>query len=197
MQDRPPGRAGVEHAGRDRVVAAAGRPVLQQGAGQAGLAQRRVELAGLEQALDPLPRVDRPELAAGQPGDDVVAQLGLLQRRQDDGRAVARLGLGQRLADLQDRVGADDGEAPVVQVQLAGAGPGAGGVQADDQGARGPSGGRGRPRSRSWWGVSGGAAIRATPPPAPASRSGRGDRGRPRPSTGPRAGRSRRPSSRR
>src|SRR5206468_7549943 len=105
----------------------------QQGPGQAGFAQGRVELAGPEQALDALPGVDRPELAAGQAGDDVVAQLGLLQGRQDDRGAIVGLGPGQRLAELQGGVGADDRVASAVEVDLGFAPPGASDVEADDQ----------------------------------------------------------------
>ena len=47
---------------------------------------------------------------------------------------VSGLGVGQRLADLQDRVGADHGEPALAQVQLAVALPGARGVQPDDEG---------------------------------------------------------------
>ena len=107
-----------------------GGAVRQQRLGQAAVAERRVELPRLEEGLDPLPGVDREELAAGQAGDDVLAQLGLLQRGQHHGRPRQGLGVGQRLADLQDRVGADHGEPALAQVQLAVALPGTRGVQA-------------------------------------------------------------------
>jgi len=45
VEDRSPRRAGIEHSGGDRVVIPVRRLRLQQGACQAGLAQRRVELA--------------------------------------------------------------------------------------------------------------------------------------------------------
>ena len=110
------------------------RRLRQQRLGQAAVAERRVELPRLEEGLDPLPGVDREELAAGQAGDDVLAQLVLLQPGQHHGRPRQGLGVGQRLADLQDRVGADHGEPALAQVQLAVALPGTRGVQPDDEG---------------------------------------------------------------
>ena len=62
-----------------------------------------------------------------------MAQLGLIQGRQDDRGAIVGLGPGQRLAELQGGVGADDGVSSAVEVDLGFAPPGARGVEADDQ----------------------------------------------------------------
>ncbi len=134
VEDGAPGGGGVEHAGRDRRILARRAAVRQQRLGQAAVAERRVELPRLEEGLDALPGIDREELAAGQAGDDVLAQLALLQPGQHHGRPRQGLGVGQRLAHLQDRVGADHGEPALAQVQLAVALPGTRGVQPDDEG---------------------------------------------------------------
>ncbi len=78
--------------------------------------------------------VDGEQPAAGQPGDDIVAQVGLLQPGQQDDPAPRLLGVPQRLADAEDRVGPDDPSPAEVELHLVRPGPGGGDVQADGEG---------------------------------------------------------------
>ena len=75
--------------------------------------------------------VDGEEAAAGEAGDDVVAQIGLLQAGEQDDPVVAALGVPEHLTNPEDRVGPDDLGLAELELHLAGTEPGCGDVQAD------------------------------------------------------------------
>ena len=86
--DRTPDRPAVEDPCRDGRIAVR-RGVLDQGLGDRRVADRAVEFLGLEQGAEAGPVVDGEQAAAGQPGDDIVPQVGLLQLGQQDDPALA------------------------------------------------------------------------------------------------------------
>ena len=128
-----PDRPAVEDARRDGRVAV-GRGVLDQGLGDGRVADGAVEFLRPEQGAEGGPVVDGEEAAAGQPGDDIVPEVGLLQAGQQDDPALRLLGVPQRLPDPEDRVGPDDSGLAEVEFHLVRPGPGGGDVQADGEG---------------------------------------------------------------
>ncbi len=70
-----------------------------------------------------LPEVGGVEPAAGQPAQDIAADLPGVERGQDDDRDAALLGLGEGLADLQDAGGGDDPVAAAAALDDLRAGP--------------------------------------------------------------------------
>ena len=160
-----PDRPAVEDARRDGRVAV-GRGVLDQGVGDGRVADGAVEFLGPEQGAEGGPVVDGEEAAAGQPGDDIVPEVGLLQAGQQDDPALRLLGVPQRLPDPEDRVGPDsvavgerDDVGPTLRVKR-------GGCDQHQKTERGrPAVQRGRPASQRHGAEPAGRAWRPTSPP--------------------------------
>ena len=111
LEQPAPGCLGVQKTARYRGVTDFGLRVEQRPRRPlVTFDQARVDVVGLEPFLHELPRLDREQLAVGEPRAQIVAQLGRRQIGQHHERRAGGGQVDEAFAQRQHGVAPDDGE---------------------------------------------------------------------------------------